>query len=389
MMQHRLSPLSLLIAFAAAACTDAVEPTQAPQSVALTGSPQAAAAPGPLVPLTLGSQPTAIWPYTDSDLDGTPSDPINLIFIGEHDPRNIRSALMSLDGSRAGPFAAFTCTWTDAIGGNQGAFTSESGWTGSVIQLECGAYVPFRFHVRLFPAAGYTVANAHADVIIPGTEQHQVLTWEIAEQLVVYDLGRSGLLTAAPAQTGVIGAAPTFREIPPIIYNGLPVELRAMTGGPLFGSVATGVGIATDGSATILSVGAAPPAGGTSQRIDLTFGQVIPKPLCNSGNEFIRVDGPVVLEQEVRVEGDVLRSRTTAEAQLSVRNVNLATGALGEPAEARVHDRSSTFVQQHAHLVQNHRRQQLWSGDAPEQLFQELRIGSGGPARYATSERCR
>lgn len=373
----------------AVACSDDTLPTGTP-APEIAASRVSAPAPSPLVPVTIPGGSIEMWAYTDSDLDGTPSDPINLIFVGTGDAINVRSALMSLDGSRAGPLAPFTCTWTDAIGGSQAAYTSDVGWTGSVIQLECGAYVPFRFHVRLFPAGGgVTIANAHVDVLIPGTEQHQVISWELAEQLVTYDLARSGLLAAAPASTGMINAAPTFREIPAIIYNGLPLELRALTGGPLFGDVQSGVGIQTDGSATVFTLIAAPPAAGSTQQIDITFGQVIPKPFCNSTGIFIRVDGPVTLRQDVRVSGGTLTSRTFAEADLTIRPIDPGTGQPGDPMPGVVRDHTTVQASDHSSIVHNTRRQQLHDGRAPQQLFQELRVGSGGPAAYRSEERCR
>ena len=63
--------------------------------------------------------------------------------------------------------------------------------------------------------------------------------------------GDGGFLTAAPAQTGPINQAPFFRSIPPVIYNGLPAQIRSLTGGPLEGDVTEPVGIFSDGSATI------------------------------------------------------------------------------------------------------------------------------------------
>jgi hypothetical protein len=133
---------------------------------------------------------------------------------------------------RAGPFAAFDCTWTDAIGGIQVSWAEPAGWTGSVIQLECGAYDPFRFHIRLFPAGHATLANAHVEVLIPGTQAHQVLNWEVADQFIVYEMARVGILGAAPATRGMINQAPTMGEIPVVLYNMLPAHLRALAGGP-------------------------------------------------------------------------------------------------------------------------------------------------------------
>ena len=58
---------------------------------------------------------------------------------------------------------------------------------------ECGTYGPIRFHLRLVKLGALTIGNAHFEVLIPGTTDHQVLSWELAEQLVTYDLARTGL----------------------------------------------------------------------------------------------------------------------------------------------------------------------------------------------------
>jgi len=250
-------PLALLLsATLLAACHDTPEPT-AVLYPAHAVEPTSAPAPSPLVPITAGGTTQQIWPFTGQTLAGAPQDPINLIFAGEADPRSIRAALLSLSGDRTGVgFPAtfpFDCTWKDAIGGLQTTYSETDRWEGSVIQLECGEYDPVRFHIRLFRAGPWTLANAHLDVLIPGTADHQVLTWELAEQLVMADFIRSGLLAAPPAQSGPINPAP-FREIPPVIYNGLPPGLRALTGGPQ-ANVTTPVPLQTNGSATILVLG--------------------------------------------------------------------------------------------------------------------------------------
>jgi hypothetical protein len=381
-------PATLLLA-AGVACGNDAELTGTSPMAPQLDRKQEAVVPAPLVPIWIDGSAVEIWPYTDARLAGTPSDPINLIFVGQGNALNVRAALMSLDGNRDGPLAPFGCTWTDAIGGVQGAYTDGSGWSGSVIQLECGSYNPFRFHVRLFPNGSWTLANGHVDVLIPGTHDHQVLAWELAEQLVTYDIARSGLLAAAPAQTGVISAAPTFREIPPQIYNGLPVELRALTGGPLFGPVATGVGIVTDGSATILALQTAPAAPGSSQVVDIMFGQVVPKPYCNPAGAFIRVDGPITLRQDVTVTpGGILSSQTMANGDLIVRTFDLSTGALGPPAQARVRDHYRTQLNRSTHSVLSSRHQQLSTDGAPQQLLEDMRVGPAGPATFRSTEKC-
>jgi hypothetical protein len=287
-MNRRLRLLSLLLVpalFSAAlvcaltGCSkeslDAVAPTGPVRTAATspdhaTGAPEAAVDPGGspapagLVETAFGGSTLRLWPYTGHSFDGTASDPVNLLFVGEADPVAIRDALLSLDGDRSAagfpPVHPFNARWSDAIGDAQTNWSGREGWSGSAIQLQLGTYEPVRFHLRLFrtaapfPGGGtWTVGAAHFEVMIPGTADHQVLSWERAEQVVIADLVRSGLLdAAAPLGTsGVIHTAPTFREIPPVLYNGLPPELVAYIEGPS-PPVSAPVGIRTDGQATIL-----------------------------------------------------------------------------------------------------------------------------------------
>jgi hypothetical protein len=78
------------------ASTDGIE-LNAPTILESDGS----VPPTGLVPIDVGGGRTAtIWPYTGESLNGVPSDPINLIFLGKADPVRIRAALLALDGDR-------------------------------------------------------------------------------------------------------------------------------------------------------------------------------------------------------------------------------------------------------------------------------------------------
>jgi hypothetical protein len=384
---YRRTLLSLLVLHAAG-CEEK-QPLSPALDSAAAPVRQDATVPAPLVPVAYVGGALRIWPYVGTDFSGTPQDPVNLVFFGVGDPRNVRDALLSLDGTRSGPLAGFACRWTDAFGTQETAYSEQSEWSGSVIQLECGSYSPFRIHLRLFPAGSWTVGNAHFDLLIPGTTDHQVLSWEFGEQFVTYDLARSGYLAARPAQSGPINAAGTFREIPPVIYNGLPAELRALTGGP-DSPVALPVGIPTDGSATLLALSDAPQAGDTEQEIVIHFAQTIPKPFCNGGGDFVRVDGPVRLTQRVEVSrSGVLTSQRFAEGDLVVRSVNPTTGETGAPIEAHVREHYGATVGDHVASVRSTRSQQLLVADGPPQRFlEQLQVGPNGLTRYLRSERC-
>lgn len=390
--------LGILIA-AIAACSDSSSPPTAPLAPAFDR--QTTPPPAGLVAVSAGDATVQLWPYTGLNFEGTPQDPINLVFVGQGDARNVRDALLSLDGSRGvAPFnqsaigmllagVAQGCTWSDAIGGHQVTYSDASDWAGSAIQLECGSFASTRFHVRLFQAGEWTVANAHLDVLIPGTQQHEVVTWEGGEAFVTMELARSGLLTAAPAATSVLNTTPTFGAIRPEIYNGLPAGLRLFTGG-IIGSVTQPVPLPNDGRATLLSLADAPDAGGTSESFTLQFAQYIPKPFCAEAGELVRVDGPLYFQQEVRVSASGgISNRTRVEGELEVRTFDPATGALGPVERAEVSERYLTMVAAERSSVLATRSQRIFpEGVAPEKLMEVLQVSSGGPNKFRHDEQC-
>ena len=376
--------------------TDAFAPVPAdsdPASVAAAAPP-----PGLLVPIAVAGGWLSIWPYTGVDFTGTPQDPINLVFTGRSDPRSIRSALMALDGDRTAfgmpPVYPFNCTWSDAIGDLQTGYNATAAWIGSAIQLACGNYGPIRFHVRLFEAGATTLGNAHFEVLIPGTADHQVLSWELAEQLVKVDFLRSGLLAPVDplGSTDPINAAP-FREIPEQIYNGLPADLKSLIGGPA-GSVAAPVPIGTDGQATVfyLSAAAAGNPVGSEQSFVITYGQVIPRPFCASGADFLYVEGPVSLRKTVQVTaaGD-LSSEFDASGRLRLIPVNPQTGVpIGPAYEAQVSDHQVTSFDEHGGRIDGLQVQtelpRNVSGHGQKVI--RLKVGLGGADKYKKDIDC-
>ena len=403
-MKPRIAPLCAALALPLlGACTDESSPTAALDSDAPVWSAGHAAAPTNLAMVSFGGSSSRIWPYTDTNFEASPQDPINLVFVGRADTRNIRSALLSLDNNRsgfiqAGPSGmllaglAQGCTWQDAVGGNQTNYSAEGGWSGSVIQLECGSFNGFRFHVRLFPAGQWAVANAHAEVLIPGTNHHEVLTWEAAEKFVMMELARSGLLAAAPSETGIINEAGSFGTIRTLVYNGFPDNhpLRMLSQGPLTGSVGAPVPVATDGKATVLALRDAPPAGGTTNSFVISFGQVIPKPFCAQPGELVRVDGPVRVNQVVSVSSSgVLESRTLSEGTLTVRSFNPAMGQMGPAVRAEVEEEYEAEVRDKKHRTWSKGRQRLMPDRAPPQQFSmQLKVGSNGQTVFHADEVC-
>jgi hypothetical protein len=396
-MKNRL--MLLLLVGTVAACGDNPVPLTSPARTLAAVKNSGAPAPAPLMGITLGGATRSLWPYLNSDLSSTPEDPVSLVFRGAADPRSIRAALFALTGDRSAfgfpDVAPFNCTWSDAIGDVQAGFTVESGWVGSAIQLACGDFGPMRFHVRLFAAGdGWTVGGAHFEVLIPGTTTHQVLSWELAEQLVTVDLLRTGLLDPVnPLEaTGAINASP-FRAIPAVIYNGLPADLRAVIGGPATDQTAD-VPIQNDGRATVFHVaGSAVSAPGTVlQDFTLQFNQVIPKPFCASGPaDFVLVQGPVHLSQTVETgaSGDY-QTQFHATAHLTVTPVDPSTGGPAGPSYAGLvqQDQASAFGDTGASASERLVETLIPRGGQPSQLQTLLDVITGGRQTASANQRC-
>jgi hypothetical protein len=311
-------------------------------------------APSPLVTVTtVAGSSLTFWPYTGDDFSGAPADPVNLVFFGQVDPRALRAALLSLDGDRSAlplPISAFDCTWHDVPEGNvQTAFGSASGWVGGVIQLACGDFGPVRFHLRLFALGSGTIGGAHFELQVPGTTDHQVLSWELAEALVGADVARTGVLGSNPT-TSDLGNVSPVREIPAIIFNELPDVLRAMIGLPL-PNQQDPVAVPNDGLASVFTV-----ADGVDgqplvaqQRFVIDFNQVIPKPFCAATPyDYVQVVGPVTLTQRVVLtpSGNYLSS-FEALGQLALTPVNYAGG----PYRAVVNEHHHAMLTDHVALA--------------------------------------
>jgi hypothetical protein len=388
------SALALLLAILS--CTeDGATGPLSPSATRLSG----AAPPADVVSISVGGGSLPLWPYTGVDLSGTPQDPVNLVFTGHADPRSLRAALFALSGDRTAfgfpNVPPFNCTWSDAIGGLQTGYNGTAGWTGSAIQLACGGFGPVRFHVRLFDAAAITLANAHFEVLIPGTTEHQVLSWELAEQLVKVDLVRSGLLGAPPASTGLLNAAPGFREIPAQIYNGLPIELKLAIGGPT-GVVSAPVPIATDGQATVFQMNGEiePRPGVAEQSFVIEWGQVIPRPFCSGGPaDFVLVEGPVTLRKTVELTASGgLQSEFLAAGHLTLTPVNPASGTpLGPPYRARVEDNQVTSFGSEGGSSEGliHQMELPQAVNGRGRLDVRLKVVTGGATEFDQNLRCK
>ena len=384
--------LALSAAVAVAAC-DEVSPTgptaEARPSLAVEGfSP-----PPPAGLVTVGA--LEVWPWTGRDLGETIADPLNLLFTGDADIVSIRAALMSLGGDRTGfgfPAAPpFDCTWKDAHGGMQAVYTSGAGWVGNAVQLECGDYAPVRFHIRLFDAGEAVAAAVHFDLLIPGTPEHQVLGWELPQQLVMVDLLRSGLLGAAPtfvplSAPGGVGA------IPKVLYDQIPDALKGAMGLPLGPAPGPAVPIPSDGVATVLEIGTPAPVTADVVEYDLAvpFNQLIPRPFCSSGpTDFVMVQGTVELGVRSRVsQNGQLETHNTLRGDLQVTPIDVATGQpSGAPFPAQISAVDETGVgPTGTHVNALLQRKALPPGVGF--LSAHLLTGPNGSARFTTNEKC-
>jgi hypothetical protein len=360
-----------------------------------------------VVPVTFAGESLSLWPFTGTVLDGTPSDPVNLLFVGQADPIAIRDALLSLDGDRTAlgfpPVYPFNARWTDAVGDAQTNFTGGDGWSGSTIQLQLGVFEPVRVHLRLFRtgqafgATGvWTVGAAHFEVLIPGTADHQVLSWELAEQIVAADLLRSGLLDAAHPveQTAPINDAPAYHQIPDFIYNSLPPDLIGLIGGPA-APVQGGVGVATDGRATILHLaGRAPNAGPRREHFTIQYAQAVPRPFCADGpSDWIFVTGPVTFDKSAAVDASGRYTfRASYTGRLTATPVDITQNPpvpVGTPFEAAVGEDQKGELDARGGSLLVHSRKLIPGHGGSEFQTLNLRVSTDGANRADLETRCR
>jgi hypothetical protein len=398
-LSSRVAALALIAALAA--CSDHPQATLQEPHPDVRTARLATAAPAPLALITVGGTTMQAFPYLVDDLTSTPRDPVNLVFAGQADPRAIRATLMALDGDRSGsPLAPFDCTWNDAVGGLQAAWSETAGWSGSAIQLECGTYGPIRFHLRLFDAGAVTLGGAHFEFLIPGTTDHQVVSWELAEQLVTYDLARAGVLGAAPGSTGPLNAAPSFRAIPGFLYD------LAVASDPAFGfllgqlglvNLANGdKGIPTDGMATVLVLaGSAPLVTATAtQDFEVPFGQLIPKPFCLEGapSPYLYVSGPVRLTLSSRQGADgTFDQDMRAQGRLTLTPWNPMTNSpAGESYLADVGEFQQSRIDRRGASIHGIQQQHEIPAGAPGRgrLQIQLKVVSPGVPQYAREVHC-
>jgi hypothetical protein len=358
-----------------------------------------------LVTASFGDADLRLWPYTGSSFAGAGVDPVNLVFVGKASPEQIRNALLALDGNRAPlgfPDAPpFNMPWKDAMGDVQTCYVEPAGWVGSEIQLTIGDYDPVRFHLRLFRTASpygdggwWTVGAAHFEVLIPGTTEHQVLSWERAEEIVVADLMRSGLLDATvPMNQTTIGPSPSWRAIPAFLYNELPADLRNYIGGPAV-PVSEDVPLVNDGRATVLNLaGVAEPAGPRHDSFTVNMHQVVPRPFCNGGPlDYVMVEGPIYFEKNVDVGMDgQLAISGRAAGTIMVTPVDVTQNPpvpTGGPWYATVSDQHEGTLAGQTGRVMFQVKRILPQDQGSEMIMTKLMVGTNGQDSYTLREKC-
>ncbi len=271
-------------------------------------------APPPADPVTVtleGGRLLTLGPYTANDYSGDVYDPVNLFFL-DSDPREIRQALLGLDPSPRGepwaslPFAG--CVWADGMGSEQVAWAEPEGWVGGEVQLVCINPTaplgdPFRVHLRLYRQGDVTLGAAHFEILIPGTAQHEVLSWDLAREFIASEM--APLLVASPEEVAVQGPG-TFRAVRRPIYDALyedPAGQALLAGLGLVPPPPTGdVPIPTSGTAWVLSAYVVLDPGWTVTRskVEVDYDVVTPKPFCATGPlDLVHLAGPIRLTNVV------------------------------------------------------------------------------------------
>jgi hypothetical protein len=362
--------------------------------------------PASLVTAQFAGSSLRLWPFTGNSFDARGVDPINLVFVGHANPAQIRDALLGLDGDRTAlgfpGEPPFNQRWKDGFGDVQTCYAEPAGWVGSEIQLTLGDYDPVRFHLRLFRTANgfgeggwWTVGAAHFEVMIPGTTEHQVLSWERAEEIVAADLMRSGLLDAGlPAgQIDGIGPSPSWRDIPTFMYNELPAGLIGYINGPA-APVTEAVPLTNDGKATVLNLArSATPAGGKFDSFTIQMRQVVPRPFCNGGPlDYVLVQGPVSFEKAVFVDSEgKLSISGRASGLITVTPVDVTqsppvpsgsswTATVGDQHEGNIAGQTGRIMAQSKRI--------LPQDSGTEMIMTRLMVASNGQSSYSLREQC-
>ncbi len=361
------------------ACSDTNEPV-APSVMAAPRTAVSQIVPSPLASVTFGESTLSLWPYTWDGVDADLKvDPIHLVFPGAPDPRQIRAALLLLDGNRSAFGVAETCVWQDALGGSNQTAYAQGGWAGSAIQLTCGAYSQ-RFHLRLFSAGDWTLGAAHFEVNIPGTQEHEVLSWEAAKSLVMLDLYRAGIALPPPyvSQTAPITDYPTYREVRSEVYAMLDAATKAALG-------LTTSAIPNSGTAAIEQLSDLPEGERlvVNRELTIDMDQTVPT-FCSEEIPYVHVEGPLTFQQHV-----VMTASGNYVSQVKALGTLDVTTLTGETYKAIIHDMQHGLVTDNTTLVTFFQLQTVVPmGTYAARLRLDFRVGPAGSASYTAEMRC-
>jgi len=286
--------------------------------------------PGNAVTRTVDGEVLTLGPYARSDF-ATDSDPVNLVFL-HSDPRAIRQELMKLSGDRTLPpvpggptfpaAAPFNCRWTDAMGYEQAAYAEPEGWVGGEVQLACVDFAmpmgnPFRFHLRLFRSGLHTYGAAHFELLITGSAEHEVLSWDFARLFVLLDMMRTGTQITMPGSVELVSPG-TFRAIRRLVYNGVAATADGRAFLALIGLYPLPSGLPDDADVPILTTGAAetfspiihfqPVKSDRTTTYQGTYDIDAPKPFC--GPAFVHLEGSLRLQLRVQTNPSGKYQRT-------------------------------------------------------------------------------
>ena len=273
-----------------------------------------------------------------------PSDPVNLVFQGDADPLRIRTALLSLQAERDTKWqvvAGRNARWRDAIGHLQTVFVADHGWSASAVQLELGRYKRARAHLRLFPYKGFTLAAAHVEFLPLGGFEHEVVSWELGEELVVAELTRAGILEDPPARIGPF-ATGLDRRIGPAAARSAPAGLISLAG--LSRLSAGPEEVPGAGYLTALHLRPLPPAEGERSwtRVCLDLSTNVNTSCPGSSDELMHIRGPLRLEQELITGSGRLTARLAVRGTLTVDDTQLGQVAEGQITRLRrLHTRAA------------------------------------------------
>jgi hypothetical protein len=220
-----------------------------------------------------------------------------------------------------------------------------------------------------------TIGGTHWDLNVPGTNEHEVISWEVPEQLLMVDMIRTGLLAGLPQETAQINDAPTFRVIRAPVYAGIPLALKTIAG------ITGGPAIPTNGRARLFNVGTEEPIvpDVVEQQFTIQFNQIIPKPFCGGPSDFLRVQGPIVFTGVARVTpSGTYQRESSATADLTAVAVNPFNGQpIGAPLHGLVTDDHVAGINPAGVSANAHKLQQLFDAGGVLQASQDDKISAG------------